>query len=675
MKFKKTAAVVLASLMSLGMAVPAMAAGTWSPVIDNNLKGSITLHKIIENTGANMAHDGHVNPAITNTPLDGIGFSYIRVAEYYSVTGDKGGVSTTGLYFTNIDQGIFGTGADSIASKVGVTVQPSTFTNGGQSVTVYTVKALEDAISAIIAAPSSGSQAPGEKLLLDYIAGHGTAFPEKTNALGVASKNQLPLGMYVVGETDISAHDGINPATGLAYDLGIDDQNPESPIVESPAKPFLVTLPFTNVSAVDGNAPGTVWEYDIDVYPKDQTTNITKSILDPDEPAGSATLRSSEDAQIGDIITQVIYADAPALQKSYTLDPGENKDAATVQPAVTHETYKIRDTMTVGLTFKDVLKVVYGPKEKEVFTNEKDFSTEKGFTELVRNTDYTVTAADDRHGFVVELTNVGLSKLDALTADSQVAVVFTSDLNSDAVIGEDTPANSNRSSLTWKNSNTVERTIESNPTTPGYTYELDLTKTGLADPTKAAFTISRKESATESTPIQFVKESDGVYHFYDKGVANANDTNAVGNDKNAASGDILSEVHPSAAGKLVIKGFDSKTYTFMETETQQGYSLLKSTFDITFDEQGDPTVSSDDHVRDGDLTDAVLAVDGMTDSLDIDHEANGGIARMTLENHKAITLRTGGEGRFLIYGIGAASTASLAGAFFAVRRKKRNLCK
>ena len=168
-----------------------------------------------------------------------------------------------------------------------------------------------------------------------------------------------------------------------------------------------------------------------------------------------------------------------------------------------------------------------------------------------------------------------------------------------------------------------------------------------------------------------MKESDGVYHFYDKGVANANDTNAVGNDKNAASGDILSEVHPSAAGKLVVKGFDSKTYTFMETETQEGYSLLKSTFDITFDEQGDPTVSSDDHVRDGDLTDAVLAVDGMTDSLDIDHEANGGIARMTLENHKAITLRTGGEGRFLIYGIGAASTVSLAGAFFAVRRKKR----
>ena len=313
----------------------------------------------------------------------------------------------------------------------------------------------------------------------------------------------------------------------------------------------------------------------------------------------------------------------------------------------------------------------YGPKVKEVLTNEADFGTEKGFAELVRNTDYTVTAADDRHGFVVELTRVGLSKLDALTADSQVAVVFTSDLNSDAVIGEDTPANSNRSTLTWKNSNTVERTIESNPTTPGYTYELDLTKTGLADPTKAAFTIARKESAAESTPIRFVKEADGVYHFYDKGVTGANDTNAVGNDRNVTSGDILSEVHPSAAGKLVVKGFDSKTYTFMETETQEGYSLLKSTFDITFDEQGDPSVSADDHVRDGDLTDAVLSVDGMTDSLDIDHEVNGGIAKMALENHKAITLRTGGEGRFLIYGIGAAGTAALAGAFIVVRRRKR----
>ena len=164
MKFKKTAAVVLASLMSLGMAVPAMAAGTYSPVIDNSLKGSITLHKIIENTGANRAHDGHVDPAVNNTPLEGIGFSYIRVAEYYSVTGNQGNVSTTGLYFTNIDQGIFGAGADSVASKAGVTVRPSTFSNGGQTVTVYTVKALEDAVSAIIAAPAANGRDPGENI-------------------------------------------------------------------------------------------------------------------------------------------------------------------------------------------------------------------------------------------------------------------------------------------------------------------------------------------------------------------------------------------------------------------------------------------------------------------------------------------------------------------------------
>ncbi len=690
MKFKKFAAMSLAAMMAFGTALPAAAPvlADYDSVIDPSRTGSVTLHKIIENNGRNKQADGHVDASITNTPLDKIEFSYVKVADWLMDVDDLGEVSTTGLFFENLNQGIFGEGGIAKKAGINVTVTPTVLSHevdegsaedrqdgqvdGKKTTTVYTTKAIEDAWSAIIAAPGDGSTYTGETALHDYIKQNGTTMPEKTDAAGKTSVEGLALGLYGFGETDITAHDGINPTTGLAYEVEQGDANPEAPIVESPAKPFLVSFPMTNVSEVkDGSEmypAGTVWEYDFHVYPKDQTTTIIKRIIDPDEDAESANLRTNEDFQMGEVIEQVILADAPALQKAYALGPAEQNQNATTQSAVTHKTYKIADEMTEGYHFKKVTKVVLGAKREQVPSTNAYFAD--GFAELSECTyetngnprpatgDYFVTGKDGDHAFSVTFTEVGLQKLDALTVDSQVAVFFRADLDSKAKIGTDDnymkKGNMNKPSLEWRNSNTLERSTEGNRVYV-YTYELDITKTGLTDLTKATFVVSRKDSETLSVPLQFVKEAEGVYHIFDEN----------GLDQNVQASAKLSEIHPDAAGKLNIKGFDSKTYTFKETATQGGFDLLKETFDVTFNE--------DTETRDGELTNAVLSVDGASDDLNIEKGAggNGGLVKVTIENHKTVTLRTGGEGRWMVVGIGGAGFLTLIGV--AVLRRKRQM--
>ena len=688
MKMNKIAAMSLAALMTLGAALPAAAPvlADYDAEIDTSRTGSVTLHKIIENDGKNKQADGHPDASLRNTPLDQIEFSYMKIADWLMEADDLGARSTTGLYFTNLDPGIFGEGGVAKKAGINVTVTPTVFSHevtpgsaedladgvsdGHKKTTAYTTKAIEDAWSAILAAPGDGSSYTGETALRDYIKAHGTAMPAKTDAAGKTSVSGLELGLYGFGETDITAHDGINPQTNQAYEVEQGDANPENPIVESPAKPFLVSFPMTNVSDIqDGNVTyraGTVWEYDFHVYPKDQTTTIIKRIIDPDEDAAGAKLRTNEDYQIGEVIEQVILADAPALQKDYVLGPAEQNKNATVQPAVTHKTYRISDEMTEGYHFKAVTKVALGAKREQVPATAAYFG--EGFADLAECSyetsgaprpttgDYYVTGRDGEHAFSVTFTEAGLQKLDALTVDSQVAVFFRADLDSRAKIGTDDhymkKGNMNKPTLEWRNSNTLERSVEGNRVYV-YTYELDITKTGLTDLTKATFVVSRKDSDTVSVPLQFIKETEGVYHIFD----------ANGADQNVPSAVRLSEIHPDAAGKLNIKGFDSKTYTFKETATQGGFDLLKETFDVSFQE--------DEENRDGELTRAVLTVDGASDDLDIEKGAggNGGLVRVTIENHKTVTLRTGGAGRWTVIGAGSAGFLTLIG--IAVVRRKR----
>lgn len=821
MQAKRIISSGLAGALALSMAMPAgvmaeTGAANDSIIIDSTKKGSITVHKLIENDGHEAISDGHdvlasgatdsstdhavkeqedgtidvTNPFIgadstpttfdgteefdtdlstegteydenqenaagvrqsgtedgivdgtisvkddSYIPLDGIVFSYLKIADILNVNGNLAdGTSVVGTYFTNLNEGIFGNDA-SIRNQLAVAAPVPTVIDGQN---YYTTASIEKCLADMNAAKTSAGVA-GEELLRQFIKANGEAM-NKTDKDGKSTKDEMDLGLYILGETDITAHDGLD-ANGQQYKVEDYRLNPEYPVIESEAAPFLVSLPTTNVSKVNDKAPGTVWEYDIDVFPKDQTNSIVKRIVDPDD-SGDRALRIREDYQIGDTIEQVIYADAPALQP-YTphdaindqlnaRDDNANNEAydevasygVGVNKAMKkHEKFVIKDTMSKSLTFDGVSSVKIIPKAVNA-----QYDTDLGAAgvALVAGEDYVLTqngAAIDAnnalgskfetdHTFEVTMTAAGLAKLDAITEDSQVVVFFSTTLNDKAQIGPGN-LNANNPNLTWKNSNTAEKSVDGNYVYV-YTYELDLKKTGVENAENVIFTVTHTDDNNRTVTkgaiaddgsylypnasfvddddttamVQFVKESDGVYHVFDPDHDKAEDLYKL-----TVNGvEYTNAINPAADGKLVIKGFDSDTYTFKEISTEQGKNLLKSTFDIEFVEDGDPNFTylngtsavagkegSAELLQDGKLIRATLSIDEAvagnadesvsTDDLNLDPQ-NNGIAKVQIDNYKAVTLRTGGEGRQMIYMGGAAMLGILSAAVIADKKRR-----
>lgn len=299
-------------------------------------------------------------------------------------------------------------------------------------VKVYTTEALEKAWQGILTTLS-------EKDITEWVALSSTGGATNTKSTygkeaagytddhGTVTFSGMDLGLYVVAETDISYHDGMagawndgasgfingdqmNTYSGDTYSItpldahlqGIqhtyqagevyhESYSPEAPILETPCAPFMVSLPTTNTADTANNTTaagdqygekGTVWQYTVDVYPKNQTTAIYKRIVDPDEKDGYETLRTSEDYQIGDLIEQVIWADAPVLQKNFLFDAsdegfGQGLDGDLTdrfdleESANKHVGYVISDNMTEGLTFDKITKVAIIPKSQLVGANQE----------------------------------------------------------------------------------------------------------------------------------------------------------------------------------------------------------------------------------------------------------------------------------------------------------------
>lgn len=95
---------------------------------------------------------------------------------------------------------------------------------------------------------------------------------ETTAGGGIAVFDELPVGLYLVRETDAS---GVDPA------------------VVTPTPPFLITIPLTDPDDLDN------WLYDVHVYPKNPVADADKTVADADAVA------------LGDEFVWTITADIP----------------------------------------------------------------------------------------------------------------------------------------------------------------------------------------------------------------------------------------------------------------------------------------------------------------------------------------------------------------------------
>lgn len=658
-------ATVLASsiVMSSFAVVNAANPDTTVSVIDDTKKGSITLVKYADPDGNWIEAHGLDSDSLPDAlPIKGIEFTEYKVGDVGTFLLD----GEIGTYYTNLtDEFVeYFTPYGLVADKV----------DGTQN--YYTAKTLQDTLEL-----ANANQAGVEQ----FVVTNGTKFDE-TDADGKTSKSELDLGLYLIAETDTqnAKVDG-NYLTGddtYIHLSGLDSQNTDmstvtlngddgdvyddvdatSCTIASKTKPYFISVPTTNTATITIDdveyAPGTVWMYDITSYPKNSITDVTKMIIDQDD---EKTLRAYEDYEIGQTVNQVIFTGVQPLRDGKK-----------------HLYYRIKDTMTLGLDFKELISVTYGARTKNPTTTD-DF---EGYDEFVSE-DYNLTVAEDLHSFEVEFTETGLAKLDALTTDSLVVVRFDATLNKDAIIGPkvliegEAQQNMNQPTLRWQNTGEPVYDIEGNKVYV-FTYKIDVTKDGLDDLTKATFRVQKAtkkiaDDATETnnedgdlmpdgTDLYLVEEKAGVYHLFDNSRDNEEDK--------------TNRIHPDAEGKLYVKGVDSEQYVIIEVATEKGSNLLTHGFELVVTAPDKGTASLEDPKkdshRDGNITaEAVTSDSAGVITKRIPLLTESGVVYITIHNNDVVALHTGGNGVAWYYIISSLMLIGVVG--FIVYKKKRNV--
>ena len=634
---------LLSLLVAGAMLLPTTTAFAAEPTItaetvDDSKTGSITLVKTAEPTGAWLKANGVEGEGVAEAlPIKNIEFKEMKIADLdtYLYNGE------IGTYYTNLN-------ADFAAflTESGYTLAPD---KTDDTKSYYKATTLEAAMEYL----NQKSQFNVE----DFVDHNGTAF-DATNENGRTSKSELDLGLYLIAETDVSkasiANSWLTGDDTYAKIFGLNSPNTDksqvkeigedgnvlsgsvdatSVAIANKTVPYLVSVPTTNTTTISSEgvdyAPGTVWMYDIVSYPKNTFKSITKMIVDQDD---NKTLRMYEDYEIGDHINQVIFADVTAIRNGKT-----------------NKIFEISDTMSESLSFVSVNKVTYGLRTKNPTTTD-DFSDYTAFDEA----DYTVVMDDNANKFTVKFTDAGLAKLDALDNNYLIVVYFDTILNSAAKIGTE-PQNMNQPELKWQHEFEPEYTITGNKVYV-FTYEIDVTKDGLNDLSKATFRVQHvnDEGKADGIDMQFVKEEDGVYHLFDSEC----------NDK---ADETVVHVNPNKDGKLTIKGVDSEKYVIVEVATEEGYNLLKYGFDIVIaapvkeDSTLANPVATATH-RDGTVTAEASSQDSngqtVTEST-VPLLTKDGVVYLTIHNNEVITIHTGGSGTYWFY-IAAAALILLA---------------
>ena len=240
-KIHRLLTMLMAAIMALGLITTAFA----EPTIDPGKKASLSIYKYditkASNDGAWDAesyvstglHDDAVIDKLSKYAIQGVEFTYLRVADIAMNNELLDGQRQVGvLYgFDNSDR------STAVLSAISLTASDAHKTEG--DVNYFTSDALNNKLATALAA-----NATNVKNALETAVKNGGVAMTETDATGHTSASDMAQGLYLVVETRV----------------------PEN--VTSTCNPFLVSLPMTTID-------GTAWNYDVTVYPKNQTGNPT----------------------------------------------------------------------------------------------------------------------------------------------------------------------------------------------------------------------------------------------------------------------------------------------------------------------------------------------------------------------------------------------------------------
>lgn len=567
---------VLALVLLVSLAAPAFAAESADAVIDENATGSMTIYKIdftnAEKDGvwdhsyvSTGVYDEDVNDTLINEAvrdgdtdteatlgngdtsygyaIKGVEFTYLRVAKIRTYSEAEEVVA--GKYHNHTEV-LYGIPAnDEILTILGLDKDdryaPADI--DGENIWYYQSDVLIYALKTKLANQPTDTK---NKLEAYITANGGTAMPE-TNAYGKTSADNLPLGLYLVLET------------------GLPQQ------VSSSVDPFLVSLPMTSVDGGNANDGGTRWIYNVTLYPKNTTSisSLEKTVREAKADGGKngATetitdgFAHTATASSGDTVEFQIISTLPTITSDVT--------ALTA--------YGFEDTMAAGLRYnQDTVKLEWF-KDKAC--------TEKIASWTVNGDKFKATFGvnGDKSTMTIEMTDAGLEEInhsDAVYAadtvrrgysDMTLRITYTAELESDDTLIFGEKGNENVVFLKWQRTNGdyFDTLVDDCHI---YAFGIDLTKEfsdGRGDYTAVTFVVFNE---TDGQWVQAAKDdATGIYYM----------TGWVTDEANATV------FTPTDTGKLIIKGLEDDTYILTETNTDNGYTLLKDhiTVEITVAEK------------------------------------------------------------------------------------------
>ena len=604
-KIHRVLALLMAALMVIGLMTTAFA----EPTIDPSKKASLSIYKYditkaskdsawdAESYVSTGLHDDAVVDKLSKYAIQGVEFTYFRIADIAMNNEVVDGQRQVGvLYgFDTSDR------SNAVLSAIGLTGADTHKTEGG--INYFTSDMLNNKLSAALAA-----NATNVKNALETAVKNGGVAMTETDATGHTSASNMEQGLYLVVETRV----------------------PEN--VTSTCNPFLISLPMTTVD-------GSEWNYDVTVYPKNQTGNpdLEKTVREDKNSTGKNTgsltditdgFEHTATASVGDVVDYQIISTLPTITSK----------------ASSLSEYTYVDTLSKGIKYNKNDVVI-------------EFFKDAGCTDKITTWDensgkFTATYDDTANTMTIRMTETGLAEINEATtvytdsvkrgySDCTMRITYAATLTADAKMGD--TDNPNEVELTWRRTNsTYFDTL--NDCCHVYTYGVDVLKQfsdGKGNIQNVKFNL---HNDTDNCYI-IADLKDGVY--YAKGIA-------------AKKSDATTFV-PNAQGHIVVKGLEDDAYSLTEIATDKGYVLLKEAVKIviTTKENG---VCEQCGVK-------LLTASATVNGKDVTMTDGNAIVPLTVVNNPGFDLpKTGGRGVWM-YTVGGVLLLCTA-AFIVIHSRK-----
>ena len=368
-KIHRVFAMLMAAIMALSLVTTAFAA---EPTIDLAKKASLSIYKYditkasedgvwdAESYVSTGLHDDAVIDKLSKYAIQGVEFTYLKVADITMSNEVVDGQRQVGvLYgFDTSDR------SNAVLSAIGLTASDAHKNENG--VNYYTSDALNNKLAAALAANATSA-----KNALETAVKNGGGAMTETDATGHTSASNMEQGLYLVVETRV----------------------PE--MVTSTCNPFFVSLPMTTIDGAD-------WNYDVTVYPKNQTGNpdLEKTVREAKNSTGkhNGSLTDITDgfehtaaASVGDTVDYQILSTLPTITSK----------------ASSLSEYTYVDTMSRGIKYNMNDVVI------EFFRDSA--CTDKIATWGEDSGKFTVVYDDVQNSMAIKMTEAGLSEINEAT--------------------------------------------------------------------------------------------------------------------------------------------------------------------------------------------------------------------------------------------------------------------